>query len=189
MLNQQPQNPSLRTKYQIRIKQAASSILLVAIMTVVNILLFVFGADVYFIFTAYIPYVLGIIGVQYIEGVEGYLSKNPGMGIFFLSIAAVITIVYFICFALAKKKNGWLIAGTVLFTVDTLFLLYDMFMSAEPVSFLLDVFIHALILAEMYWGITAIVKLKKLPPEEPVALDNISDGTDSQPGISDEFKN
>lgn len=188
-MNTQAPDPILRNKYLGRWKGGSWAIFCVAAFSVVNILLFLFGSESYFLFTAYIPYLLGVLGVSYWKGGED-VASSAGVGAFLLSISAVIVILYFVCWFFSKKKSGWLIAGTVLFSLDTLFLLYDMLLSEDMAWYVMDVVIHALVIVELAMGIHAAAKLKKLPDEAAIVeeLSSEQGGTDNQPGISDEFK-
>jgi len=88
-----------------------------------------------------------------------------------------------------------LIAGTVFFALDTAFVVLFGMISGDFVSLLVDILFHILALVEMILGVTAAVKLKKLPDDaaaaeissEQAATESIT--TKDQPGISDEFKN
>jgi len=201
-MNTQNPNAGLRSKYLSQWKSASGTLLLISLMSLVNIVLHLLNTGYYFLFTAYFPYSLGVAGVSYLQGGNSF---DTMVGIFLLSIVAVIMIVYFVCYFLSRKKAGWLIVGTVLFAIDTAFVLYIMLVSGEFAAVLLDMAIHVLALVELGVGIAAAAKLKKLPAQEIVAeavevptdavsgsgtadFDEIPKQTGDQPGISDEFK-
>lgn len=185
----------LKDKYLSRWKGGSWAIFCVAAFSVVNVLMFLFGSDSYFLFTAYIPYFLGVLGVAFLKGMWEY-PVSPALGAFLLSITAVLVILYFVFWFFSKKKAGWLIAGTVFFALDTAFVVLFGMISGDFVSLLVDILFHILALVEMILGVTAAVKLKKLPDDsavveevspEQTAAESIT--TKDQPGISDEFKN
>ena len=72
---------------------------------------------------------------------------NVGAGIFFLSISAVIVIVYGILCFFGRKKVGFLIAGLVLFSLDTVYMLYIMIMSGDVTAFIGD----CIFMASAFW--------------------------------------
>lgn len=185
----------LKNKYLSRWKGGNWAIFCVAAFSVVNILMFLFGSDSYFLFTAYIPYFLGALGVAFLKGMWEY-PVSPALGAFLLSITAVLVILYFVFWFFSKKKVGWLIAGTVFFALDTAFVVLFGMISGDFVSLLVDILFHILALVEMILGVTAAVKLKKLPDDAAAAAEISSEQaaaesitTKDQPGISDEFKN
>lgn len=109
---------------------------------------------------------------------------------------AVLVILYFVFWFFSKKKVGWLIAGTVFFALDTAFVVLFGMISGDFVSLLVDILFHILALVEMILGVTAAIKLKKLPDNAAAAAEISSEQaaaesitTKDQPGISDEFKN
>ena len=196
-MNMPLSNTGMKNKYLNRWKGGAWVLLLIAVFSVINIVLYALKSDNYFLFTSYLPYILGIIGVDYLTGWYN-MPVNTGTGIFFLSISAVIILLYFICWFFARKRIGFLIGGLVFFTIDTLFMIYSMIMSTEPAWFTMDCVFHALAIAELAIGIHAAFKLKKLPDDPlPTPEDSLSgqeqgdvfpQPKEEQPGISDEFK-
>ena len=207
-MNTQNPNPNamLRSKYQNQWKGACGTLLLVTIFSIVNTVLCAIGSDIYFLFTAYFPYELGVLGMIYLLGASEFeTGMATGVGIFLLSIAALVIIIYFVCWLFSRKKFGWLVAGTVLFSLDTVYMLFEMVTSNDPAWFVTDVIFHAIVLIELGIGVAAALKLKKLPADEIVVpavevpsetasdstanvFDEIPKQANDQPGISDEFK-
>lgn len=196
-MKMQQSNMALKNKYLNRWKGGAWVLLLVGIFSVINIVLYALKSDTYFLFTSYLPYILGIIGVDYLTGWDNTVI-NTGEGIFLLSISVVIIILYFVCWYFSRKKIGFLIGGLVFFVMDTVLMTYFMVMSPEPEWFVRDCIFHLLIIAELAIGIHAAFKLKKLPDDSlPTPEDGLSgqeqgdvfpQPKEEQPGISDEFK-
>ena len=104
-MNTQTPNSMLKNKYLSRWKGCSWAIFCVAAFSVVNILMFLFGSDSYFLFTAYIPYFLGVLGVAFLKGMWEY-PVSPALGAFLLSITAVLVILYFVFWFFSKKKAG-----------------------------------------------------------------------------------
>lgn len=147
-------------------KTGRSSLLLILIVTLVNMIAVVADIDFYFLFSASIPFYLVVFGKAFDNGfAEGAWSEIGTFTVTALVIAAVILGVYLICWLLSKKHNGWLIAALVLFSIDTAALLL---MLSGDSSVLLDLAIHALAIWELAQAISCAKKLKAMPEEEPV---------------------
>lgn len=153
---------------------ARTNILLVIGFTVINLILLVSNSSTYFLFSAYIPYVLVDLGMllsgkydgeytaQLLEGMETIPQALPVM----LVVAVVILALYALCWVFSKKfKKGWLITALVFFGVDSLVMLL---LSGFMVESLIDYAFHAWVIVSLAMGISACGKMKKLPPEEEV---------------------
>ena len=161
-----------RTRLSARYNRARYNLLIAIIFTVINIVLLVTNSNRYFLFSATVPYFIADIGMLfagmypeevYLEsGIEPFLDST-GFA-FVISIAAVVLLVYLLCFIFSKNnKSGWLIAALVFFALDTLALIslygFDLF----------DIAFHAWVIYDIACGIKAHKDLKKLPelaPEE-----------------------
>lgn len=152
-------------------KSGRFNLLLAIILTVVNIALFLGGSDTMMLFSISVPYYAVIFGAI-IGGEEMVITGCV--------IAAVMLLVYFVCWLLSKKRTGWLIAALVLMIVDTLALVGFYFLAGE-ISGILDFFFHAMILYYLISGVVASGRLKKLPPEEPVVSSPVDPDCDSAP--------
>ena len=165
------------------------NLLLIIIMTLINIFILFIDASSYFVFSASIPYVIAIYGF-YLTGKlpdDFYTDLTdpeffPGMVlVILLVIALVILAFYFCCYIFSKKfKTGWIIAATVAFGLDTLFMVYYYGLSGDMA---LDYIFHALALYYLISGIIYSIKYKKLPEEKPatdeVEVWNYPDTTNS----------
>lgn len=160
---------ALEAKY----KSSANNLLLVVIFTVINSVLLLTNANSYFLFSAYIPYfsvdlgmyLCGLYPQEYYYGDEEFLGTE--ILAVFIAIAAVIVILYLLCWLFGKKKKiGWVIFAMVLFVADTAFLLYNSGFSSE---YILDIVFHAWVLFSIGNCISIYFKMKKLPAETPVA--------------------
>jgi len=130
---------------------ARSNLLLVVAFTVVNLVLSLFNADMYFLFSATVP--------QFILSL-GYAFENNTA----LAVCAVLAFigagVYLLCWLLCKKHRGWMVVALVLFSLDTVAALL---MLLADTSMIIDVAIHAWVLFYLITGTSAMVKMKKNP--------------------------
>ena len=70
--------------------------------------------------------------------------------VFFLSIAVLILVLYFICWFFSKKKIGWHITALVFFVADTLALLWLYGISQDMI---MDVIFHILVIVDLAAGV------------------------------------
>ena len=176
-MNLQVPNTVKKNQYLNRWRGGAWTLFLIGVFSVLNILMYAFGSDSYFLFTAYLPYSFGIWGVNYLMGWYD-TPVDSGIGTFFLSVSAVFIILYFVIWFFSRKKAGWLIAGLVLFLLDTLYMVYAMIASGDPAWFTMDCIIHALAIAEIAVGLHAALKYGKLPVDVPAPPQENPDRTE-----------
>lgn len=173
----------LEAKY----KNARSNLLLVLAFTVVNIVLLVAKSDVYFLFSAYIPYVLVTIGMAtcgmfpaeyYTDELAGTEFLPTSVFGVILGISLAIVALYLISWIFSKKNTvGWLIFALVIFAIDTAIML---FFSGLQLDGLIDIAFHIWVIVSLSIGINAGVKLKKLPPEEIIEAEPDSEDTEQE---------
>ncbi len=145
--NAVPQTPAM--KY----KAARSNLLAVVAFSVINLLLMVLKADVYFLFSATVPLFVAAVGAA----LTAELS-TPVPYIASAILALAIIGIYLVCYFQSKKKRGWLVAALVLFSLDCVFLLLTF--SADSI---IDILFHAWM---MYYLIVG-VKNARQALEEP----------------------
>jgi len=170
-----------RIKQERRYSSARSNLLLVVLFTLINCVICSFGGMTYFLFSAAAPYSLAMEGAVlsgrfsddvYIELVGAPKSElmleSTSYFVFMLSIAAVILVLFFLCWLLSGNgRVGWMIAGLVLFAADTVYMFLSYGFSVDQI---LDILFHIWVLASLIMGVVAHFKLKKLPEipvEEP----------------------
>ncbi|MBE6670882.1 MAG: hypothetical protein E7593_01610 [Ruminococcaceae bacterium] len=164
-----------------KFETARGNILLVIVMTIVNVLLLVLNANTYFLFSAYIPFILADCGMYFcgLYPEEIYTGEMAGVEflpkaflVIMLVIVAVILALYFLSWLLSKKqKKGWLVFALIFFTLDTL----AMFgLNGFVADSIIDYAIHIWVIVSLVSGISALSKLKKLPAVEEVAAEEIS---------------
>ena len=142
---------------------ARGNLLLALVFTVVNVVLTLVNADIYFLFSAFMPLVMVDLGVALV----------PDLGTPVLVVMAVIGVALIVpcllCWIFSKKKNGWMIAALVYFVFDTAFLL--LFALAFGVfTSIVDILFHAWIIYYMIVGVKAGIALKTLPEDEEPEL-------------------
>ena len=167
-----PNTSSNRQILQTKYKNARSNLLLVLVFTAINIVLLVAKSDVYFLFSAYIPYAFVTIGMAicgmlpsdyYVEELAGLEFLPTSVFVVFLGVALVITAMYLISWIGSKNnKSGWLIFALVLFAIDTVLML----LSGIQLEGIIDIAFHIWVIVSLLMGINACSKFKKLPPEE-----------------------
>ena len=171
-----PQIPP-RQKLEAKYNAARANLMLAVAFTLINIVILLSNGNSYFLFSLFVPYFITDIAMFYCGKypVEVYTGEFAGMEFLnstafavLIAIAAVILVVYVLCWLLSSKgRVGWMIAALVLFSIDTALLFLIGGLSADM---LLDILFHVWVLYYLIAGIIAHFKLKTLPPdEEPVA--------------------
>ena len=167
--NTPSQKQVLETKYN----NSRTNLLLVVAFTAINIVLLVTKSDTYFLFSAYIPYVLVTMGMMlcgmlpeeyYGEDFAGMEFFNTSVFAIFLIIALVMVALYLISWIFSKKNRvGWLVFALVIFAVDTLGMFAFVGFALDSI---IDIVFHIWVIVSLALGIHACGKLKKLPAEE-----------------------
>ncbi len=163
-----------RQKLERRYKGALSSLLLIAAFSGVNLLLLLINSDTYFLFSAYIPYLLGDYAMFFCGRYPAEVYADVpdieffGTEIFavFVAAAVVFVLFYLLCFLFARKKKAvWLIFALTLFVIDTLvmFIVVGFY-----IDMIMDIIFHVWAIVSLALGISAYLKLKKLPEEEEI---------------------
>lgn len=132
---------------------ARSNLLLVIAFTAINVVLRLVSADMYFLFSASTPLAMVDIASWF---------ENTAVLVGGAIMAFVVIGLYLLCWALSKKRPGWLVTALVLFVLDTLVLLalYDIS------AMILDLLMHIWVLYYLISGTVAANKMKKMSPEE-----------------------
>lgn len=155
-------------KYQLQqINNARGALLSILLMTLINLVMAVLDTGRYFLFSASVPYYLTLLSKGFENNfVDGAWPVNGPMTITALVISAVILAVYLLCWLLSKKRGGWITVAMVLFLLDTLALVLIIFyVTASPISGILDVLFHLWACWLLIQGFRANKKLKTMPWE------------------------
>ena len=171
MQNNLPQRRLLEARYN----KSRHNLLLVLIFTAINIVLLVTNANSYFLFSAYVPYMLVDLGMDmcgmypaeyYGADYSEYVFLNPSFFAICLGIAIVILAMYLLSWIFSKKARvGWLIFSVVFFVLDFIVLLLVVEINS---SIMIDIVFHVWVIVSLMMGIVSHFKLKKLPVEEIV---------------------
>lgn len=151
------------------------SILLLFIFSVINIFS-ISMLSTYFLFSAYLPQVL--ISLAYLDP-----SLTPVMVI--LSILYILP--YLLCYIFSKKKAGWMVAALVLFSVDSLFFLIDLFayLAAGDLSFIIDLIFRIYVLASLIIGVVNRKQAVSVANgvQENAANENVNQGSETEGNV------
>ncbi len=163
---------SQREILEAKYKSSVSNLLLVIIMSAVNMVLLLANSNTYFLFSAFIPYVMvdygmyicGMYPAEYYYDVQDMVFADKSVFALVVIIAVVIVLLYLLCWFFAKKKKvGWLVFALVLFAIDTL----SMFaLTGFSTDSIIDIVFHFWVVFYLINGIVTYSKLKKLPIEE-----------------------
>lgn len=150
-------NMNSRAEAEKRFNSARNNLLWVMGFSLVNVILRLLGSGMYMLFSATFPLVMIDLGLE-LKGI--FLT----IGI----IAAFVSIVcYGICYLLSKKHKAFILVSLILFSIDTLFLIWILTLGFD-ISLLLDIAFHAWVLYSLSMGVKAWVNLKKMPPDEEI---------------------
>lgn len=175
---QAEQNISPRQTLEMKYANARRDILFVLGFTIINIILLVTNSNTYFLFSAYIPYVIADYAMYFCGKypAEYYYDASEilfGDGVFtvMMVITAVILVMYLLSWFFSDKgRVGWLIFVLVLFGLDSAGLalvMVDMVSVGVPFTdYLFDILFHVWFVVSLIGGVSAHYKLKKLPPDE-----------------------
>lgn len=137
-----------------KLRIARGNLLLTVIFTVINIVLTAANAGIYLLFSASVPHIIaemGAMAVWYPEEFAemGFEVTDPKtLMIVCVAIGLILTVPYFLCWVFSKKHYGWMIAALVMFSFDTLFLLFFF-----DKSMILDLLFHAWVLYYLIMGV------------------------------------
>lgn len=170
-------NPlSERERLQNKYNSARGNLLAAIVFTVINIVLLFVDASSYFLFSIFVPYFIATMGMlvtgrfpeeYYAEDWAGYEFLDSSVFIVMLVIAVAILVFYLLSWIFSKKnKVGWLVFALVIFSIDTLVMLFLQGITES----IMDVIFHAWVIVSLTSGIIAYNKLKKLPEEEIVEV-------------------
>ena len=150
-----------------RYKGALNSLLMIFAFSGLNLVLLLINSDKYFLFSAYMPYLLGdyamFYGGRYPE--EAYKdfpdTEFFGAGTFALVVAVAVAVLcfYLLSFFMAKKGKGvFLIFALSVFILDTLIMFSVIGFSIFQI---LDIIFHVWAIASLALGGAAFLKKKK----------------------------
>lgn len=173
--NTQSAPQTKREVYERNYNNGITNLLLIIAFSVINIILLVANSNTYFLFSAFIPYFFVDAGMFYTGtypeeyyyglGFTEFLDKS--FLVVTVVIAAVVLVLYLLCWLFAKKKKiGWLIFAVVMACIDTVAMLV---LGSIAMESIIDIIFHAWIIFSLINAVVTYNKLKKLP-EEPLEI-------------------
>ena len=165
-----------RQNYERKYKTSRINLLILVIATAINLLLVATGSDRYYLFSAYIPYLImatgmymcGMLPPEYYDApMEDYLFYDKSLFVALLIISIILTLLYLLAWFMSRKNRvGWLIFALVFFGLDTVGMLI---VYGFAVDVIVNILFHAWVIYYLVVGIIAHNKLKNYPYEdEPV---------------------
>ena len=137
-----------------QVSMSRGAILLVLYLTVVNLGLLIAGSNTYLLFAAFAPYYLTIMARGFDLAASG--AVNGGYTWTALVFSALVLGLYLLCWLLSKKNPKWLTVSLTLFAVDTICLaLLCRFVFGGFTDSVMDFFMHAWVIYELYVGVRA----------------------------------
>ena len=149
---------STRTVLMSRYRSARYDIFLIFALTIVNLVLSFTDSNLYYLFSAELPFFVLEIGRALLE--KGLISSLTVPSV----LSFVFCIPYLFFWIFSKKHYGCMIAALVYFSIDCVFLA-----SVFTKERALEAFIHLIVLGLLIYGVIVGAKLKKLPEDEPSA--------------------
>lgn len=175
-----------RQTLENRFRSARANLLFVIAATVINIILLISDGDSYFLFSASVPYLLVSYGMTlcgmfpaevYGDDYANMLFFDKSVFGVFLILAIIVLALYLVCWIFSKKNRiGWMIFALVLFSIDTVMLVLFYGIDLEGI---LDIIVHILVLGYLIMGVSAAVKLKKLPEQEACQIEEGEQASES----------
>ena len=175
-----------RVMLESKYKTARYNLLLAVAFTVINVILALTATDYYLLFSAFVPYFMVYMGMvlcgkfppDFYEVLELELVEawDSSFLVIMIVLAVIILAMYVLCFVMSGKyRSGWFIVSLVLFAIDTILLLILNGISGS----IIDILFHAWVIYYLIVGISAVKKLKALPPDEPADPVAQSEGEES----------
>lgn len=160
-MNNEIKETSVRQIAEKKYSDARNNLILMIAFTLINLVLLVVGSESMLLFSASVPYFTVIIGIG---------SEIQEILMACVAIAAVILILYLLCWIFSKKHYGWMIVALILFIIDSI-CMCALYIFAEDISGIFDVIIHIWVLYYLIIGVKYGIQLKKMPEE---AIEEIS---------------
>ena len=140
------------------------SLLFLVILSVVN-LISIPLANIYFLFSAFLPSFLSTIGYNSFNE-----TGDPYYLIIFSMLGLVALIPYAACWYFSKKHYGWMVGALVLFAIETVLvvLVFVIDLIYGEFGSILDLLLHAYVLYCLAQAVKVGKKLKNFKDEEPI---------------------
>lgn len=140
-------------KYKI----SRSNLLLVAAFSFINVILTSVQSNFYLLFSSTLPIFVSQVGINFGLLAEGEESLGTPFFAICVVIAIILIVPYLLCYFLSKKHFAWMIAALVLFSIDSVFLLF-----LFDINYILDAIFHVWVMYYLIVGVRSGSKLRKL---------------------------
>jgi|GEM_PF-4820301 len=144
-----------------RLKYARQSLLLIVVLTIVNIVLSLFGIDFYFLFSATLPSFIAGLGYGMAEELQ-----NSAFLLIGLAVASIIIILYLACWFFARKRRLFILLALILFTIDCLVLSLFILFTGFEIAYFKDIVFHIFILFFLVSGTIAWKRLRGISVDD-----------------------
>lgn len=156
-------NPSQIAVSRQKYSAARSNLLLMLALTAVNLILLAAQTETMLLFSATVPYYAVAFGMVLESSSILYIG---------IAIAAVIILLYLLCWILSKKHFGWMVVALILFVIDTLCMVL-LYVAAEDFSGVIDALIHIWVLYYLVTGVTHGIKLNNAAYDNEVSFNEL----------------
>ncbi|MFA5561539.1 MAG: hypothetical protein WDA00_02730 [Eubacteriales bacterium] len=150
MTHQNMQDPAYRQKLLTQARTARLNILVMMVFTVLNLVLYIARTDSFFLFSAYVPYLVLVFC-----DAHGVLAIGIVLGL-------LLTLLYLPPFLLSGKKAYWFYVVGAAFALDTLVMLYVEIVLGETFP-LLNLVFHLWVMYYCVAGVRAARTLSRMP--------------------------
>ncbi|MBE6585889.1 MAG: hypothetical protein E7645_05090 [Ruminococcaceae bacterium] len=150
----EPKKAIAMSQNETKYKNMRLMLLMTLIFSFVNCIT-IFAADMFFYFSAYLPLVIISVGKLFTEVPGGMIVY-----IIYTVLSIVLLVPYLLCYIFSKKRVGWMIAGLIIFSADTLLLLVDVLTAFSSTLVICMVF-HIYIIVTLAMGVKYGLDAKK----------------------------
>lgn len=118
---------------------------LIAVISLINVILIVLRLDTSLYGGAFIPMIAMFYSRYYLYGIFRYVAIG-GLVVFFI-------LVLFVCWLASRLHYRWLMMGTGVYVLDTVFMLYYIYVTGFEKLWIMDIAFHVLLLGLLIRGI------------------------------------
>jgi len=184
---------SVRERMESKYSSARMNLFIVVAFTVINIVMCLFDAESYFLFSAFVPYYMVLTGMvlcgkypaEFYEDLGPVEFIDSSFLIIMIIIAAILVLLYLLCAIMCgKRKIGWLVAALVLFSLDTICLFM---LAGVSIDMIVDYVFHAWVIWSLASGVYAHYKLKNMPAEDLVVDETFPEGAQDESSTGEQY--
>lgn len=154
MENTQARPFKTQSQLEALYKGGRSSLLMLTILTVVNVLLAVFEAEWTFLLTAFLPYVCASLAPYWYLGLPPAVCLTGG--------CLLPLVLFLLCYLNSRElRFGWMRAAAILFALDTVYMLLFILLRGFDGSMIPLLLFHALLLWQLFRASAAGARLAR----------------------------